>query len=63
MVLLVLSIGFIQNLLELLADVMNPLNDFGGFVSLRMNMGSVCLCGERGSAILMGPKGWNPNST
>ena len=47
MALLVLSIGFLQNLLDLLADVMNPLNEYGGFVGLRMNMGRVCLCGGK----------------
>jgi hypothetical protein len=32
MALLVLSIGFLQNLMDLLADVLNPLNESGGFV-------------------------------
>ena len=45
MALLVLRIGFLQNLLDLLVDVLNPLNESGGFVGLRMNMGIVCMCG------------------
>jgi hypothetical protein len=48
MALLVFSIGFLQNLMDLLADVLkadvlNPLNDSGGFFGLKMNMGRVCL--------------------
>jgi hypothetical protein len=45
MALLVLSIEFLQNILDLLADVLNLLNESGGFVDLRLNMGRVCLCG------------------
>jgi hypothetical protein len=45
MALLVLSIGFLQNLMDLLVDVLNLLNESGGFVGLRLNMGRVCLCG------------------
>jgi hypothetical protein len=45
MALLVLSIGFLQNLMDLLADVLNLLNESGGFVSLRLNMGRFFLCG------------------
>jgi hypothetical protein len=47
MELLVLSIGFMQNLMDLLVDMMNPLNKFGGFFSLKINMGRVCLCGGK----------------
>jgi hypothetical protein len=32
MALLVLSIGFLQNIMDLLVDVLNPFNEFGGFV-------------------------------
>jgi hypothetical protein len=39
MALLVLSIGFLQNIMDLLADFLNPLNESSGFVGLRMNMG------------------------
>jgi hypothetical protein len=63
MALLVLGIGFPQNLLDLLADVMNPLNESGGFVDHRLiREESVCVV-ARGSATSMGPKGWNPKPT
>jgi hypothetical protein len=53
MALLVLSIGFLQNLLDLLADVLNLLNESGGFVDRRLIRGvgcvlyslHVCVCG------------------
>jgi hypothetical protein len=44
MVLLVLSIDLLQNIMDLLVDVLNPLNEFGGFVSLSLNMGIFYLC-------------------
>jgi hypothetical protein len=44
MALLVLSIGFLQNLLDLLVDVLNLLNESGGFVDHRLIRGRVCLC-------------------
>jgi hypothetical protein len=45
MELLVLSIDFLQNLMDLLADVLNRLNESGGFVGLRLNMERLILCG------------------
>jgi hypothetical protein len=39
MVFLILHIGFLQNLMDLLVDVLNPLNESSDFVGLRMNMG------------------------
>jgi hypothetical protein len=45
MALLVLSIGFLQNLLDLLVDVLNPLNESDGFVDCRLIRGRVHLCG------------------
>ena len=45
MALLVLSIGLQQNIMDLLVDVLNPLNEPSGFVSLRQNMGKSFLCG------------------
>jgi hypothetical protein len=63
MVLLVLSIVFLQNFLDLLADVMNSLKESGGFVDHRM-IREVFVCAmARGSATSMGPKGWNPIPT
>ena len=45
MELLVLSIGLLQNIMDRLVDLLNQLNESGGFVGLRLNMGRVCLCG------------------
>jgi hypothetical protein len=47
MALLVLSIDFLQNLMDLLVDVLNPLNESSGFLGPRLNMGRVCLCGYK----------------
>jgi hypothetical protein len=47
MAVLVLSIGFLQTLLDLLEDVLNMLNESGGFVGLRLNMGRVGMCGGK----------------
>jgi len=44
--LLVLSIGFLQNGMDLLMDVLNPFNELGGFFGLRLNMGQFYLCGR-----------------
>jgi hypothetical protein len=63
MALLVLSIGFIQNLLDLLEDVLNPLNESGEFVNRRLIRGRFVYVVERGSETSMGPKGWNPRPT
>jgi hypothetical protein len=63
MALLVVSIGFLKNLMDLLVDVMNPLNEYCGFFDHKMIMGRVCMCGARGSETSMGHKGWNPSPT
>jgi hypothetical protein len=39
MALLVLGIGLLQNILNLLVDVMDPLNEPGSFVSFSLSMG------------------------
>jgi hypothetical protein len=57
MALLVLSIGFLQNLLDLLADVLNPLNESGGFVDRRLIRGRVCLCGGKRKCNINGSQG------
>jgi hypothetical protein len=63
MALLVLSIGFLQNLLYLVEDVLNPLNEFGGFVDRKLiREESVCAM-ARGGETSMGTKGWNPRPT
>jgi hypothetical protein len=45
MALIVLSIGFLKNIMDLLADALNLLNESGGFGSLKMNMGRIHMCG------------------
>jgi hypothetical protein len=45
MALLVLNIGFLQNCMDLLEDVLNLLNESGGFFGLKLNMGRIFLCG------------------
>jgi hypothetical protein len=57
MVLIVLSIGLLQNLSDLLADVLNPINEFGGFVDRRMIMGRVYLCGGKRECNINGSQG------
>jgi hypothetical protein len=38
-------------------DVLNPLNESSGFVSLRLNMGRVCLCGGKRYCNINGTQG------
>jgi hypothetical protein len=57
MALLVLSIGFLQNLLDLLADVLNLLNESGGFVDRRLIRGRVCLCSGKRECNINGSQG------
>jgi hypothetical protein len=57
MALLVLSIGFLQNILDLLVDVLNPLNESSGFVDRRLIMGRVCLCGGKRKCNINGSQG------
>jgi hypothetical protein len=54
MALLVLSIGFLQNIMDMLVDVLNPFNEFGGLVSLRLSMGIFFLCGCKGQCYING---------
>jgi hypothetical protein len=39
MALLVLRIEFLKNIMDLLVDVLNLLNEFGGVVGFKLNMG------------------------
>jgi hypothetical protein len=57
MALLVLSIEFLKNLLDLLADVMNPLNESGGIVDRTLIMGRLCLCGGKKKCNINGSQG------
>jgi hypothetical protein len=45
MALLVLRIVFLKNPVDLLEDVLNILNEYGGFFGLRINMGRFFLSG------------------
>jgi hypothetical protein len=62
MALLVLSIVFLQTLLDLFTDVLNLLNEYGGFVGLRKNMGRVCLCGSQRECNINGTQGLESQS-
>jgi hypothetical protein len=44
----ILSIGFLQNVMDLLVDELNPFNEFGGFFDLALYMGRLCMCGHKG---------------
>jgi hypothetical protein len=57
MTLLVLNIGFLQNLMDMLVGVMNPLNESCGFIGLRLNMGRFCLCGCKRKCNINGTQG------
>jgi hypothetical protein len=57
MELLVLSIGFMKNILDLLADVLNPVNESGGFVDRRLIGGRVCMCGGKRNCNINGSQG------
>jgi hypothetical protein len=57
MALLVLSIGFLQNPLDLLANVLNPLNESSGFVDRRLIRGRVGLCGGKRKGNINGFQG------
>jgi hypothetical protein len=57
MALLVISIGFFQNLMDLLEDVLNLLNESGGFIGIRLNVGRVCRCGGKRNCNINGTQG------
>jgi hypothetical protein len=42
--LLILDVGFLQNIMNLLLDVLDPFNKFGCSISLGMSMGGLFLC-------------------
>jgi hypothetical protein len=62
--LLVLGIGFLQNIMNLLLDVLDSLNKFGYSINLDLSMGGLFLCATAmGRAMSMGANGWNPKHT
>ena len=48
MSLLVFSIGILQNVMDLLEDVMDLFNKFGGLINLGLSMGRFLLCRCKG---------------
>ena len=54
MALLVLGIGFIQNIMDLLSDVLNLFNEPSGFASLYVSMRGFDLCGCKGKSYING---------
>ena len=57
MPLLVLSIGFLQNLLDMLVYLLNILNESGGFVDHGLIRGRVCLCSGKRKCNINGSEG------
>jgi hypothetical protein len=55
--LLVLIIGFLKNILDLLANVMNPLNESGGFFNCKLIRGRVFLCSGKRKCNINGSQG------
>ena len=54
MVLLVLSIGFLQNSMDLLLDVLNLFNEPSSLVILCVSMRGFSLCGCKGKSYING---------
>ena len=54
MALFVLGIGFLQNIMDLLSDVMNIFNEPGGFVGLYDSLRGFGLCGCKGKNYING---------
>ena len=54
MALLVLGIGFLQNIMDLLSNVLNIFNEPGAFVSLFVSMIGFGLCGCKGKSYING---------
>ena len=54
MALLVVGIGFMQNIMDLLSDVLNLFNEPGGFVDLCVSMRGFDLCGCKGKSYING---------
>ena len=54
MALLVLGIGFLQNIMDLFSDVLNLFNEPGYFVNLCVILRRVILCGFKGKSYIYG---------
>ena len=57
MALLVLSIGFLQNILDLLADVLNLLNESSGLFNRRLIRGRFFMCDGKRKCNINGSQG------
>ena len=62
MALLVLGIGFLQNLMDLLLDVLNIFNEFGVFVSLCVSMRRFMMCGGKEKSYINGAQWLKPQA-
>jgi hypothetical protein len=62
MVLLVLRIGFLQNIMKLLLDVLDPLNKFGCLIILSLIMGGLLLCRCNGKIYINGSQWMEPQT-
>ena len=62
MALLVLGIGFLQNIMDLLLDVLNPFNEPRLFFGLCVSMRRVGLCGFKGKIYINGAQWLKPQS-
>ena len=54
MALLVLGIGFLQNIMDMLSNVLNLFNELGGFIGLYVSMRVFDLCGCKGKSYING---------
>lgn len=54
MALLVLGIGFMQNIMDMLSDVLNIFNEPSGFVGLYVSLRRFDMCGCKGKSYLNG---------
>ena len=62
MTLLVLGIGFLQNVMDLLANVLDPFHKFGGFLNLSLSPTRCFLCGGNGKIYIDGGQWLKPHA-
>jgi hypothetical protein len=63
MVLLVLGIGFLQNIMDMLFDVSNPFNEPVFFFGLHASMRRLSLCGFKGRSYINGDQWLKPQAS
>jgi hypothetical protein len=59
-VLLVLGISFLQNVMNLFLDVLDPFNKFGCLINLGLSMGGLFLCNYNGHSCINGGQWLEP---